>query len=171
MDTTVDLSLPTLFLLMITVCIVAQLRCADKKKTILIRSAIIASAVIIYTVVVILCLQPIKANGDEIVYITQTGSKYHSSECRHLRQSRIQTTLEQAIDGGYDDCAHCSVAQYIPQTITKSFPDLYSKQGLLITVLCCAIEFAYFGLLYALGTWRDRRQEKRRKQHSKKNNS
>ena len=162
MDTTVDLSLPTLLLLLITVCIVAQLRSADKRKILLIRTAIIASAAIIYAVVVILCLQPIKANGDEIVYITQTGSKYHSSECRHLRQSRIQTTLEQAIDDGYGDCTHCSVPQYIPQTITKSFPDLYSKEGLIITILCTVIAFAYFGILYAIGTWHEHWKRKRR---------
>ncbi|MCX8074013.1 MAG: hypothetical protein N2749_00290 [Clostridia bacterium] len=42
------------------------------------------------------------------VYITKTGSKYHKSGCRYLRQSRISTTLNLAISEGYDACSVCN---------------------------------------------------------------
>lgn len=41
------------------------------------------------------------------VYITDTGSKYHSSGCRTLKKSRIETTLKKAIANGYEPCGIC----------------------------------------------------------------
>ncbi len=42
------------------------------------------------------------------VYITNTGSKYHSYGCQYLRKSSIQTTLKSAINSGYTPCSKCS---------------------------------------------------------------
>lgn len=47
------------------------------------------------------------ASGDTVVYITKTGECYHSSGCSSLRKSKIETTLQSAIDRGYRACSKC----------------------------------------------------------------
>jgi hypothetical protein len=42
-----------------------------------------------------------------IVYITDTGAKYHKDGCRYLRKSKIKTTLQQAKADGYTACKVC----------------------------------------------------------------
>ncbi|MHB1316190.1 MAG: hypothetical protein ACYCX2_12065 [Christensenellales bacterium] len=42
-----------------------------------------------------------------IVYITKTGSKYHSEGCQYLRKSCISISLEQAKKLGYTPCSKC----------------------------------------------------------------
>ena len=42
-----------------------------------------------------------------IVYITNTGTKYHRETCNSLRRSKIPITLEQAIERGYEPCGNC----------------------------------------------------------------
>lgn len=42
-----------------------------------------------------------------VVYITDTGSKYHNSECRHLKKSKIEISLSDAKSQGYDPCGTC----------------------------------------------------------------
>lgn len=42
-----------------------------------------------------------------IIYITRTGEKYHQSNCRYLRQSKIQTTKKEAVKNGYSACKVC----------------------------------------------------------------
>lgn len=42
-----------------------------------------------------------------IVYITKTGSKFHRSECRYLRQSKIEISRDAAIKQGYTPCSVC----------------------------------------------------------------
>ena len=47
-------------------------------------------------------------DSDEIiVYITQSGSKYHTEECSHLSSSKIPITLSQAKQQGYEPCSVC----------------------------------------------------------------
>lgn len=41
------------------------------------------------------------------VYVTKTGEKYHLSTCGSLRKSKIQTTLGEAIERGYEPCKIC----------------------------------------------------------------
>lgn len=43
-----------------------------------------------------------------IVYITETGSKYHRSSCSYLRQSKIQIDESKAIRQGYTPCSRCN---------------------------------------------------------------
>ena len=42
------------------------------------------------------------------VYITNTGSKYHSSGCRYLRNSCSAVSLEYALSNGYSPCSVCN---------------------------------------------------------------
>jgi hypothetical protein len=49
---------------------------------------------------------PVKAaSADTTVYITKTGSKYHSAGCKYLKKSKIETTLGAALDSGYEPCS------------------------------------------------------------------
>lgn len=43
----------------------------------------------------------------EIVYITDTGSKYHRGSCRHLAKSKHEISLDDAITRGYTACGTC----------------------------------------------------------------
>lgn len=47
------------------------------------------------------------SNDDPIVYITNTGSKYHSSGCRTLKKSKIERHLSE-VKGSYDPCGICN---------------------------------------------------------------
>lgn len=47
-------------------------------------------------------------NTSQTVYITKTGSKYHRSGCRYLRQSKIAIDKSSAISQGYDPCSVCN---------------------------------------------------------------
>jgi len=42
------------------------------------------------------------------VYITNTGEKYHRSNCRYLRKSKIPISLSKAKSSGYEPCKVCS---------------------------------------------------------------
>jgi hypothetical protein len=47
------------------------------------------------------------ANTDTNIYITNTGDKYHRSNCRYLSQSKILISLEEAKARGYGPCSVC----------------------------------------------------------------
>lgn len=52
--------------------------------------------------------EPAQENPVEtIVYITRTGSKYHTSGCRYLRKSKIEISLSNAKAQGYTPCSVC----------------------------------------------------------------
>lgn len=42
------------------------------------------------------------------VYITNTGSKYHSAGCRHLKKSKIEIGYDEARSQGYEPCGVCN---------------------------------------------------------------
>ena len=44
---------------------------------------------------------------DNIVYITDTGTKYHRANCFCLKKSKHSMYIEDAIDEGYTYCKHC----------------------------------------------------------------
>jgi hypothetical protein len=50
-------------------------------------------------------MQPLSTT--KYVYVTRTGSKYHRSGCRSLRQSKIKKTLKWARSHGYGACKVC----------------------------------------------------------------
>lgn len=45
---------------------------------------------------------------DTTVYITKTGKKYHTEDCRYLSKSKIPISLKEAIQRGYTPCSVCS---------------------------------------------------------------
>lgn len=46
-------------------------------------------------------------NGDVIVYITNTGSKYHRENCSYLK-SKNAISLREAVEQGYTPCSRCN---------------------------------------------------------------
>jgi competence protein ComEC len=52
--------------------------------------------------------KPADSNGDVIVYITKTGTKYHIDGCQYLSNSKIPISLSDAIDEGYAPCSKCN---------------------------------------------------------------
>ena len=57
-------------------------------------------------------LSAVTVNADNTVYeprvyITETGSYYHSADCHYLRRSKIAIGLYQAKENGYSACSYC----------------------------------------------------------------
>ena len=49
-----------------------------------------------------------KTNTDTlVVYITKSGEKYHTEKCSYLKKSKIEISLEDAVDAGYEPCSRC----------------------------------------------------------------
>lgn len=44
----------------------------------------------------------------QTVYVTKTGKKYHSADCRHLSKSSFPISLSDAVNKGYTPCSVCS---------------------------------------------------------------
>lgn len=45
---------------------------------------------------------------EQIVYITDTGSKFHRDGCRYLSKSKIAITRKNAVSQGYGPCSVCN---------------------------------------------------------------
>lgn len=51
--------------------------------------------------------QPPKA-ADPVVYVTNTGEKYHADGCRYLKKSKKPLRLSEAKERGYSPCSVCN---------------------------------------------------------------
>ena len=60
-------------------------------------------------------VQALAASGSTTVYITKSGTKYHTSTCSYLSQSKIPITLSDAVNNGYSPCSRCK-----PPTLSAS---------------------------------------------------
>jgi micrococcal nuclease len=47
------------------------------------------------------------AGGTAVVYVTNSGKKYHLEDCRSLRRSKIALDLADAVKSGYGPCSIC----------------------------------------------------------------
>lgn len=47
------------------------------------------------------------ASPETIVYITDSGKKYHQENCRSLKKSKTSISLSDAIAKGYEPCKIC----------------------------------------------------------------
>lgn len=59
-----------------------------------------------------------------IVYITDTGNKYHKNSCKYLKKSKNEITLNDAIKKGYTPCSKCYSAKEIKALSEQSFNNL-----------------------------------------------
>ncbi len=48
--------------------------------------------------------------AQSLVYITETGEKYHRRNCRYLFRSKLKISLEEAVEKGYVPCSVCMPA-------------------------------------------------------------
>ena len=53
-------------------------------------------------------INPTEVNADDVVYITNSGSRYHTATCRWVSDSCIEISLEAAISSGYTPCGTCN---------------------------------------------------------------
>ena len=65
-----------------------------------IRSA--ASAILLLLIAAMACAE------EPVVYITETGRRYHLGDCCHLERSRIPIPLSTAASIGYEPCGNCN---------------------------------------------------------------
>ncbi len=51
----------------------------------------------------------VSVTDTNLVYITKTGEKYHTDNCKHIsdKDNLMSLPLEQAVDMGYDPCKDC----------------------------------------------------------------
>lgn len=52
-------------------------------------------------------MQPIAVRSSVVVWVTNTGFKYHSEGCRYLKRSCNPIELEEAKAKGYKPCSRC----------------------------------------------------------------
>lgn len=45
--------------------------------------------------------------NEDIVYVTNSGKKYHKEDCTYLKSSKIMISLEQAVMEGKQPCSKC----------------------------------------------------------------
>jgi|ERR1035437_4785609 hypothetical protein len=62
----------------------------------------------------------------QTVYITKTGSKYHSDGCRYLSKSKISIDLATAISKGYCACSVCKPPTQVSSAVKS--PDIKSEK-------------------------------------------
>jgi micrococcal nuclease len=74
-----------------------------KKKTSKIRTIFILSI----TLIIVSSLLLLGAD-DTRVYVTNSGKKYHREDCGSLGRSKIEVSLEDAIQSGYEPCKVCN---------------------------------------------------------------
>ncbi|MBP3411936.1 MAG: hypothetical protein J6K89_01620 [Oscillospiraceae bacterium] len=73
------------------------------------------SSSFILIILLILLIIPVSAytgNGGTTVYVTETGGRYHASNCGSLWSSKISIKLEDAIIDGYTRCDRCNPPVY-----------------------------------------------------------
>lgn len=49
----------------------------------------------------------ISQNEEALVYVTETGAKYHLNNCFHLSKSQKTMSKKEAVKNGYGPCWHC----------------------------------------------------------------
>lgn len=74
----------------------------------------------------------VKVLGDDTVYVTKSGKKYHRATCRLLSQNKIALPLSQA-RGEYDPCRLCMSAPMAPKVSSSLQP-----HGKTIPIKCLA---------------------------------
>jgi len=59
------------------------------------------------TLLLILTFSFVNSAVSQTVYTTKTGEKYHKSNCRYLKYSKKEYTLEKALALGFSACSVC----------------------------------------------------------------
>ncbi len=66
------------------------------------------------------------------VYVTKSGKKYHTSECRYVLGKQIPISRQEAVNEGYEPCRRCkpdgNAGTLIPQTTTPQNPETQTER-------------------------------------------
>ncbi len=73
-----------------------------------VATIVMVTLVLVLELVAIAPMVATAQTAETIVYITETGKKYHRSDCRTLGQSKIPISLEEAVKQGYEPCKICN---------------------------------------------------------------
>jgi micrococcal nuclease len=63
---------------------------------------------IVVSSIILILLCSLSLFGDTIVYVTNSGKKYHRDGCNSLSRSKIEASLEDALRSGYEACGVCN---------------------------------------------------------------
>lgn len=74
----------------------------------LIRSSILGLALALGVLGSLKGDQPKPVTGQETVYVTKTGQKYHTKSCRYVRNGKTPMKLADAVKEGYTPCSVCN---------------------------------------------------------------
>ena len=115
-------------------------------------------------------------SNNQIVYITETGNKYHAYDCQYLHSSCISMPLEIAQEKGYIMCSVCKgeahSSKSIPQTPTVTQAAFQEKEDNKGIILFLGIGIIIISVMvWGIGLWSDikkSREEKGDKMNDKK---
>jgi hypothetical protein len=65
----------------------------------------------------------------QTVYVTNTGSKYHSDGCQYLRKSKNAISYDKALKDGYIACSVCKPSQQRHSVLQKEKSHLQKKDS------------------------------------------
>lgn len=70
--------------------------------------SVLLSMVLLFCMFTSLSQSAAAADGTTIVYVTDSGTKYHRAGCAYLKKSSIPISLSDAIAQGYTPCSKCN---------------------------------------------------------------
>lgn len=79
-----------------------------------------------FLAVFILVSPALAMGGNTVVYITRTGECYHTGSCRHLKKSKIEITLADAVARGYRACKVCCPPS-LDGELTAAVPETFDS--------------------------------------------
>lgn len=120
----------------------AKFRPIDENRNSIKAWIIIVALYVVLFVVLSISLTP---NGNEYVYITQTGDCYHKMGCSSLNHSNSKITLEQAANLGYRPCNNC----HPPRLITNEHEGSPSF-GLILSLLPSSFVLSILVWMYSI---------------------
>ena len=68
----------------------------------LFKKSLLAGILLLFALAITACSE------ETVVYVTETGRKYHLDGCRYLERSKIPILLSTAVSMGYEPCGHCN---------------------------------------------------------------
>ena len=92
--------------------------------------------------------KPNLPNGDQVVRITYTGSKYHYASCHYLHSSSIKITILEAVSRGYESCSSCDPPEHISENEYNERKE--SRSHVIIVILSLLITGFLWGILHKL---------------------
>ncbi|MDR1948448.1 MAG: thermonuclease family protein [Spirochaetaceae bacterium] len=72
-----------------------------------VKTPLLYGSILILVLGSVFFLSGLAGEGEQTVYVTNSGEKYHRENCRSLRRSKIALPLADAVRSGYGPCSIC----------------------------------------------------------------